>query len=80
MASVNTLARFAAGLMGDVKAHREGRLTTHDARARAGLAREALRAIHLELEGQKFIAGSAQPVDNTTTPARTNLPARQGRS
>ena len=75
MTGLVSLTRFAQGLMADVRAHREGKLTTREARARAMLAREALRAVHLELEGRKFMAMSAKDVGSGTA-----LPApRKGR-
>lgn len=61
-AALISLSRFAQGLMADVRAHRAGTLTTRDARVRAQLAHEALRAVHLELEGRKYISGQATAV------------------
>lgn len=69
MTGLVSLTRFAQGLMADVRAHREGKLTTREARARAMLAREALRAVHLELEGRKFIAMGAKDVGGVSLPA-----------
>jgi hypothetical protein len=48
---------------------REGKLATRDARVRAMLAREALRAVHLELEGRKFIAVQATAVSGAALTA-----------
>lgn len=62
MTGMISLTRFAQGLMADVRAHRAGTLSTREARVRAMLAREALRAVHLELEGRKFMAMTARDV------------------
>lgn len=70
MASLTSLTKFAAGLMGDVRAHRAGKLSSREARARAMLAREALRAVHLELEGRKFLSSVAVDSGTTSTALR----------
>lgn len=54
------LARFTMDLIQDIKDLRAGKITNTDARARALLAREALRAVHLQLEGMKWLSGSAK--------------------
>lgn len=66
MTGLLSLTKFAQGLMADVRAHREGKLSTREARVRAMLAREALRAIHLELEGRKFMVAQAKVVGGGT--------------
>lgn len=54
------LAAFAVELMGDVRDLRAGKVTVTDARARALLAREAMRAIHLQFEGMKWLEARAK--------------------
>lgn len=78
MTGLISLTRFAQGLMADVRAHRDGTLTTREARVRAALAREALRAVHLELEGRKFMAMSAKAVGGAALPAPMRRRKRTG--
>lgn len=54
------LSQFTLDLIQDIKDLRAGKITNTDARARALLAREALRAVHLQLEGMKWLSGSAK--------------------
>lgn len=49
------LNEVTLGLIGDLESLRKGDITNADARVRAQLAREILRAVHLNLEGQKLI-------------------------
>ncbi|MEL6110391.1 MAG: hypothetical protein AAFU85_30660 [Planctomycetota bacterium] len=49
-------------LIGDLRALREGKITNADARTRAQLGREILRAVHLQLEGVKLIESKAKKV------------------
>lgn len=49
------------GIANDLKALREGRISIRDARARAELARELLRAVRLVVDAQKYIEGQALP-------------------
>ncbi len=56
----DTLARFTADLIGDLNALRDGRITLRDARVRADLAREILRAVHLHLEGLRVLGDAAK--------------------
>lgn len=54
------LATFAIELMADVRDLRVGKISVTDARARAQLAREAMRAIHLQFEGMKWLEARAK--------------------
>ena len=54
------------GLIQDLADLRKGKITNADARVRAQLAREILRAVHLTLEGMKTI--EAQTVQRLEGP------------
>jgi len=56
----NTLEDFTLELIGDLKALRQGRISVKEARARAMLAREVLRAVHLQLEGMRYLSEAAK--------------------
>jgi hypothetical protein len=56
------LTKFTSDLINDLNDLREGKLSVKDARARAMLAREILRSVHLQLEGAKFMSINAKPV------------------
>ena len=58
--SMSTLAR---SLIDDYHALRMGKISVREARARAGIAREAMRAVHLQFEGLKFLSGTAKPIE-----------------
>lgn len=55
------LPEIVFGIASDLKALRESRISIRDARARAELARELLRAVRLVIDAQKFIEGQALP-------------------
>ena len=55
-----TLTSFTLELIGDLKALRAGKITIAEARVRAQLAREILRAVHLQLQGMKFLSDTAK--------------------
>lgn len=57
-----SLQEFAAELIQDVRDLRAGKITPRDARVRAALAREALRAVHLQFEGMRWIEQRAKPI------------------
>ena len=59
----DTLSDFTRELIQDLKDLRAGRITARDARVRTQLAREILRAVHLQLEGMKHLAGAAKRID-----------------
>lgn len=58
----DTLEAFTLDLIEDLKAFRAGTITARDARIRAMLAREVLRAVHLQLDGLRLLAARAKPV------------------
>lgn len=49
------LNEVTIGLIDDLKLLRAGKITNADARVRAQIAREILRAVHLSLEGMRLI-------------------------
>lgn len=55
------LITFTDELIGDLKALRAGKISPHDAHARAALARQVLRSVHYVITAQKFIEHSAIP-------------------
>lgn len=55
------LPEIVLGIANDLKALREGHISIRDARARAELARELLRAVRMVIDAQKFIEGQALP-------------------
>jgi hypothetical protein len=58
--SPQSLGAFTRDLIGDLKKLRAGKITNADARVRAQLAREILRAAHLHLEGLKILSSNAK--------------------
>ena len=58
-----TLDAFTKGLVQDLHDLRAGKITAHQARARTQLAREVLRSVHLQLEGQRFLAAQAKQLE-----------------
>lgn len=58
-----SLTQLAQDLIADYRALREGKLGVREARARALVAREALRAVHLSFEGMRLLSEHAKPVD-----------------
>lgn len=56
------LNEVTLGLVQDLKDLRDNKITNADARVRAQLAREILRAVHLHLEGVKLIEWKAKRV------------------
>lgn len=62
MTSRFDLLKFTDGLIGDLADLRKGKISVKDARARAELARQVLRAVHYVVSAQKFIEQSALPV------------------
>lgn len=57
------LSQFTIDLVEDLKLLRKGKISTRDARARALLAREILRSVHLQLEGMKYLSESARQIE-----------------
>ena len=56
------LMSFTDDLISDLKALRAGQITVRDARARAELARQVLRAVHYVVTAQKFLAEQAKQI------------------
>ena len=54
------LMSFTDDLIGDLQALRAGRISARDARARADLAKQVLRAVHYVVTAQKFMADQAK--------------------
>ncbi|WP_428673663.1 hypothetical protein [Reyranella sp.] len=57
------LTQLAQDLIADYRDLREGRIGVREARARALIAREALRAVHLNFEGLRLLSERAKPVN-----------------
>jgi hypothetical protein len=55
-----SLADFANSLIEDLEALRAGKITIREAKARTELAREILRAFHLNIQGMRFLSGAAK--------------------
>ena len=58
----STLTRLARNLIDDYELLRKGKLSVREARARANLAREAMRAVHLQFEGLRFMSEQAKRI------------------
>jgi hypothetical protein len=56
------LATFTEELIGDLKLLRAGKISVRDARARADLAKQVLRAVHYVVTAQKFLADNAKQI------------------
>ncbi len=56
------LLTFTDDLIGDLRDLRQGKISVRDARARAEIARQVLRAVHYVVSAQKFIEQQALPV------------------
>lgn len=65
------------GLIGDLNELRAGLISVKEADARARLAHEILRGIHLVVQTSKFLANQAAAVNALPKPAKTR---RNGRS
>lgn len=57
-----SLEAFAEGLIADLEDLRAGRITIKEAKARTDLAREVLRAFHLNLQGLRYLSGQAKQI------------------
>lgn len=66
----SSLTQLAQDLIADYHALRDGSLSVREARARALVAREALRAVHLNFEGLRFISEQAKLIDGKPERAR----------
>jgi hypothetical protein len=58
----NSLTQLAADLIADYRDLRAGKLSVREARTRATVAREAMRAVHLNFEGLKFLSDRAKAI------------------
>jgi hypothetical protein len=56
------LLKFTDDLIGDLASLRAGKISVQEARVRAELARQVLRAVHYVVTAQKFIEQKALPV------------------
>lgn len=54
------LSQFTMELIEDLRDLRAEKITVHEARVRAQLAREVLRSVHLQLEGMKYLSETAK--------------------
>ena len=61
------LRSFVVQLINDVKLMRAGKMTVHKARAIADLSKQALRGVHLMLEGAKYLEQGAKPIGRGST-------------
>ena len=61
------LRAFVAELINDVRMMRSGKITVHKARAIADLSKQALRGIHLMLEGAKYLEQKSTPIGKGST-------------
>lgn len=57
-----SLTALARDLIEDYRLLRSGKLSVREARTRAALAREAMRAVHLQFEGLRLLSESAKPI------------------
>lgn len=58
-----SLTQLAVDLIDDYRALRAGTLSVREARTRAAVAREAMRAIHLNFEGLRFLSERAKKIE-----------------
>lgn len=57
-----SLTRLATSLVEDYHLLRAGKISVREARTRAAVAREAMRAVHLQFEGLRFMSEQAKLV------------------
>lgn len=72
------LAGLVRGLVGDLRELRAGIISVPDAKARAELARQALRGVHYVVTAQKFLAGAAKMITNEAVDEETKPSKRKG--
>jgi hypothetical protein len=58
------MASFVEALVLDLSLLRRGKISTVDARARAELARQALRGVSIMISASKFISGAAKLLES----------------
>ena len=56
-----SLISFTQNLIHDLALLRQGKISVHDARVRAELAKQVLRSLSLVVTAQKFLADNAKP-------------------
>jgi hypothetical protein len=61
----DAVTQFTLDLIQDLKDLRAGKITPRDAKARAILAHEVLRSVHLQFEGMKYLAGAAKQISES---------------
>lgn len=57
-----SLTRLATALVEDYHLLRAGKISVREARTRAAVAREAMRAVHLQFEGLRFMSEQAKQI------------------
>lgn len=72
------LMAFTDALIADLGALRAGRISVREARARADLAKQVLRAVHYVVTAQKFLADRAKVLPAPESAADIE-PPRRGR-
>lgn len=60
----SSLTQLAQALIADYHDLRSGKLSVREARTRAAVAREAMRAVHLNFEGLRFLSERAKQIGN----------------
>ena len=63
------LATFTDDLIADLRALRAGKISVRDARARADLAKQVLRAVHYVVTAQKYLSDKAKALPPIEEPA-----------
>jgi hypothetical protein len=58
-----SLTQLAQDLIADYHDLRAGKLSVREARTRAAVAREAMRAVHLNFEGLRFLSERAKQIE-----------------
>ncbi len=64
LGGVLDMAAFTRGLVNDLQLLREGKITTQQARARAELARQALRAVGYLVSANRYLLEHAKEIPN----------------
>lgn len=59
----DVLLSLTVSLISDLQELRSGKITNVDARTRAQVAREALRSVHLQLQGAKYLMEKAKLIE-----------------
>lgn len=59
------LPQVIEGLIGDLQALREGKISTNDAIARSMLAKQIFNGVRIYLNGAKLLAGNARAIGSS---------------